>query len=233
MKKILVIAMAVAMIAVMSVCTFAAENIAADATVDVPFCAGWETPAAINDGSYGETSFEPDGSVHKHYGSWGSCTENTETLSYTWESEVTIDSIGLFFWRDSPDRDTWLANGGIWLPASYTIQYWNGTEYVDVANASGLAVAEDVMNVTTFDAVTTTSIQLTMKKVTDAELETVTDFAPHGLGITEWEVYASAGEDGGEGGEGDIVPAPQTGFVTVALAIVALGSGAYIVSKKH
>ncbi len=31
----------------------------------------------------------------------------------------------------------------------------------------------------------------------------------------------------------DAVEAPQTGFATIALAIVALGSGAYIVSKKH
>ena len=44
-------------------------------------------------------------------------------------------------------------------------------------------------------------------------------------------LYA-AGGDPTVGGEGE-APAPQTGFATIALAVVAIASGAYIVSKKH
>ncbi len=39
--------------------------------------------------------------------------------------------------------------------------------------------------------------------------------------------------EGNKPGEGGNPPAPQTGFATVALAVAAIGSGAYIVSKKR
>ena len=224
MKKILSAIMVIAMIAMFSVSVFAAgENLALTATINAPLCSSWESAAAINDGAYPEGSFSADG--YTHYGSWGSAVDNYETVSYSWDSEVTVDSIGLYFWRDTADRPSWVANGGINYPAAYTVQYWNGTEYVDVANASGLGVDGDVMNVTTFDAVTTTSIQITMEKLTADEIGEGIDFASRGLGIYEFEVYAAEGDAGED--------APQTGFATAALAVVAVLSGAYIVTKKH
>ena len=42
-------------------------------------------------------------------------------------------------------------------------------------------------------------------------------------------LYAAGGDPTAEGE----AQAPQTGFATIALAVVALGSGAYVVSKKH
>ncbi len=222
MKKILVMIMAVAMIAMMSVSVFAAgENIAPSATINAPLCSSWEVAAGINDGTYPAATFDQ---VPPHYGSWGSAVDNFETVGYTWDEEVTIDSIGLFFWRDTADRATWLASGGINLPASYTVQYWNGEAYVDVTNAEGLGIAEDTMNVTTFDAVTTTSIQITMAKFTaDEEAGANAGYASSGLGIYEFEVYAAGADEN----------APQTGFATVALAVAAVLSGAYIASKKR
>lgn len=233
MKKILSLAMMIAMIAMLSVSVFATgENIAPSATVNAPFCSSWESAASINDGAYPESSGDASGS-YVHYGSWGSAQDNYETVSYTWNSEVTVDSVGLFFWFNTANREEWLAGGGIDFPASYTIQYWNGTEYVDVANASGLGIEHDTMNVTTFDAVTTTSIQITMVKLADSEITEDTEFPYFGLGIFEFEVYA-AGETAVDGGATEETPiAPQTGFATVILATAAVLSGSYIASKKH
>ena len=50
-----------------------------------------------------------------------------------------------------------------------------------------------------------------------------------GLVIDEVTIAATYAADGAEDGE----TASQTGFATIALAIAAIGSGAYIVSKKH
>lgn len=208
MKKILSAIVVIAMIAMLSVSVFAAdENLATTATVNAPFCSGWENAAAINDGAYPEGSFSADG--YTHYGSWGSATDNYETLSYSWDSEVTVDSIGLYFWRDTADRPSWVANGGINYPAAYTVQYWNGTEYVDVTGVVGGGVDEDVMNQTFFDEVTTTSLQFTLIKFTadeDAEhgfsayaeytgdgteAGAPQDPSTRGMGLFEIEVYAS------------------------------------------
>lgn len=186
-------------------------SIATRATVNAPFCASWETPGSINDGMWPEATFLGS-SGGTAYGSW-SMAGTTETISYEWDEAVTVDGIGLFFWRDKDTREYWLENGGICGPAAYTIQYLdeNG-EYVDVTNGEGYGVDEDVMNKTFFDAVTTTSIQVTLIKFTDAEAgtygfenyqsyvdgggDTTAEGAPQdpsirGMGLFEFEVYAA------------------------------------------
>ncbi len=177
------------------------------ATIDAPFCSSWESSAVLNDGQWNDTTFLA-ASGGTAYGSW-SMSGVTETITYTWEEEVTVDAIGMFFWRDSADRDTWLAGGGICPPAAYTVQYWNGSEYVDVTGVVGGEVAEDVMNVMFFDEVTTTSLQFTLIKFTededatygfsayaDYEGDTEAEDAPQdpsvrGMGLFEIEVYPS------------------------------------------
>lgn len=175
------------------------------ATVDAPFCASWENADALNDGQWSDTTFLQTSSGTA-YGSWGQ-SKTTETITFTWDEEVTVDAIGMFFWRDTSDRATWLENGGINLPASYSVQYWNGSEYVDVENFDGGDTAEDVMNVSFFKEVTTTSLQFTLNKFTadedaqykfsehetydgDANAEDAPqDPTSRGLGLFEIEVY--------------------------------------------
>ena len=60
------------------------------------------------------------------------------------------------------------------------LQYWDGKEFVPVANASGLGVAGDQFNVTTFDEVTTSKLRLEMDG--DGAFST---------GILEWRVLDS------------------------------------------
>lgn len=175
------------------------------ATVDAPYCASWENADALNDTSWNDTTFLQS-SAGTAYGSWGQ-SYTVETITYTWDEEVTVDAIGMFFWRDTESREAWLEGGGINLPASYTVQYWNGDEYVDVTGFEGGATAEDVMNVSFFDEVTTTSLQFTLYKFTededaqynfsayeDYEGDEEAEGAPanptgNGLGLFEIEVY--------------------------------------------
>lgn len=57
------------------------------------------------------------------------------------------------------------------------------------------------------------------------------------LATSGWQAVASGATppatEGNKPSEGDKPTAPQTGFATVALAVAAIGSGAYIVSKKR
>ncbi len=191
------------------------KSIAPKATVNAPSCASWETPGSINDGLWPDATYLAS-SGGTAYGSW-SMAGTTETISYEWDEAVTVDGIGLFFWQDKDTRQYWLENGGIHSAAAYTIQYLdeNG-EYVDVKNGEGYEVADDVMNQTFFDAVTTTSIQVTLIKFTDDEAatygfetyqeyvdgggDTTAEGAPQdpairGMGLFEFEVYAAGTVD--------------------------------------
>ena len=167
-------------------------------------CASWESPYALIDGnvpegSYWATSGEPG--VGGAYGDWGSFTTNESVLTLVWQHPVTVDGFGIYFWSDkSADREAaraaWVTEGGTDFAAEYTIQYLNEDgEFVDVTNASGFGVEADVMNKTTFDKVTTTEIQITWNKLSAEEIESLggdestIDWAGHGVGIWEVEVY--------------------------------------------
>ncbi len=92
---------------------------------------------------------------------------------YEWASPVTVDSVSLYFWSD---------NHWVHPPKSYHITYWNGTEYTDVKNPSGLGVAAGKANTTSFDRITTTSIKV----------EVVPDSMSF-VAMVEWKVWKSPG----------------------------------------
>jgi hypothetical protein len=50
--------------------------------------------------------------------------------------------------------------GGVRVPASWRVQSWNGSTYVDVSGASGYPIAVDRYNRVTFTAVTTTRLRV-------------------------------------------------------------------------
>lgn len=90
---------------------------------------------------------------------------------------------------------------------------------------SGKALPESAYVFLTGEKVELTNISTT-KNVEDAPTtDTPTTDAPT-TGDTP-----TTGEQGGQGGQGG--NAPATGFATAAIAIVAISSGAYIVSKKR
>jgi alpha-glucosidase (family GH31 glycosyl hydrolase) len=102
------------------------------------------------------------------YGNWPS--KGTQWVQYDWVTPVDTQKIDIFWWADG---------GGIGVPKAYRVLYWDGQRFVPVQNPSGLGVAKDTFNTTTFDEVRTSKLRL----------EIDGDSKGRSTGILEWKVY--------------------------------------------
>ncbi len=137
-------------------------NLAPGAASSTSFVSGDQTLSAINDG----VIFNPQ----THYGNWP--TGGTQWVEYRWPVKISTNKADVEWYQDGR---------GLQLPSASRIQYWNGTSYVDVANAQGLGVAQGI-NVTTFDEVTTDRIRLEMVAAGGPQIST---------GINQFRVFDS------------------------------------------
>ena len=152
-------------------------NLAYSASVSTSFVSGHENLSAVNDGKVPEDSFDPRGM--NRYGSWGN-TSAYETVTYTWNSEVTLNKADMYFWYDGGKRGDYTA-GGIQIPKEYYYEYLDSEgNWQPLENVSSYEIAMDKFNTVTFDEVTTTSIRVTMVKQ---------EADGNGVGIMEWKVY--------------------------------------------
>jgi len=143
-------------------------NVAIEGTVTASYVSPWESLAGLND-EYEPTSSADRG--HPIYGNWD--TRGSEQwVQYDFDRPFTLSSSEVYWFDD---------NDGIDLPASFYIQYWTGTDWVEVSDPSAYGVLPDQYNVTSFDPVTTTKIRLTMK----AKETTST-------GIQQWKVIGTS-----------------------------------------
>ncbi|RYX83569.1 Tat pathway signal protein [bacterium] len=158
-------------LALFAACTssFAADaviNLAKVATPSSLYVSGDTKNSAIKDG------FTPANSADNEHGSYGNWPKvDTQWVQYDWTQPVTTNKIDVYWWIDGQ---------GVGAPKSYRVLYWNGNAFVPVANATGLGVAGNTFNTTTFDAVTTDKLRLEV--VSDGRLST---------GILEWKAYNS------------------------------------------
>jgi len=142
-----------------------AADIAPLGTATTSFVSSWESLAGLND-TYEPTSSNDRG--HPVYGNWNN-PGTTQWVQYDFSQNYTISKVEVYWFDD---------DSGIDLPASCSIQYWNGTAWVNVANPSGLGVLGNQYNVTTFDPVSTNKIRLN-----------ITAKATTSTGIERWKVY--------------------------------------------
>ena len=119
--------------------------------------------AALHDGHAPETSHVRD---KGSYGNWPS--KGTQWVQYDWTAPVRTRKIDVFWWDD---------RAGVLLPKACRLFYWDGERFVPVRNPSGLGVAKDQFNTTTFDEVRTTKLRLEI------------DSTERSTGILEWKVY--------------------------------------------
>ncbi|WP_168123243.1 DUF5695 domain-containing protein [Paenibacillus sp. HB172176] len=143
------------------------SDLAPQATASTSYVSSWESLDGLNDG-YTPTSSDDRG--HDVYGNWNN-PGTTQWVQYTWSSAKTISSVDVYWFDDDQ---------GIDLPASYTIQYWNGSAWTNVGNPSGLGMLADQYNTTTFTPVTTTQLRLN-----------ITAKSTTSTGIESWRVYGS------------------------------------------
>jgi DUF1680 family protein len=144
----------------------ATVNLAAVATPSGSYVSGDTTLAALNDG------FAPRNSRDNRRGSYGNWPRTgTQWVEYDWSRPVSTRQIEVYWWDDRQ---------GVRLPAACRLKFWDGNQFVGAPNASGLGVAGDQFDVTTFDEITTAKLRLEMDG--DGNFST---------GILEWRVLDS------------------------------------------
>ncbi|MBB2910887.1 hypothetical protein FHS43_002150 [Streptosporangium becharense] len=143
-----------------------AVNVAGSATPSASYTSSWESVNALNDG------YTPSGSNDSANPRWGTWPETgTQWAELTWAQPQRVDSAEVYFFDDG---------GGVRVPASWKLQYWNGTAYADVPGASAYNRALNAFNKVTFTGVTTT------------RLRAVLTSGAGSVGLLEWRVHAQA-----------------------------------------
>ncbi|MGH9213593.1 MAG: Ig-like domain-containing protein [Acidimicrobiales bacterium] len=148
-------------------------NVAPRATPTCTNTSPWESCAAVNDGA------DPNGPPQ--YGTWP--TNGNQQVELAWDEPVRVDSASMWFFQDVPPG----ASGGVQAPASWTVQWWDGTQFVDVTSPSGFGVALNQFNEASFDPVTTTRLRANLVARPNQE-------DAEGIGVREWQVFAERPE---------------------------------------
>lgn len=158
-------------------------NLATKATVTTSFVSGWEKLAAVNDG------LVPAASNTKTviaYGNWDGTNGKTNWVQYEWPQAHRILSTSVFWWYDGSTP----SNGGISLPTSANISYWDGLAWVI---AGEIGKAPHVFNALNMD-VRTSKIRISMASGIST-------------GIFEWRVTGVE--------SGPCSPSPLTAYIKV------------------
>lgn len=138
-------------------------NVAPNATPSVSASTSWNRATGLNDGA----DTVPVASQSTAWGTYG-LTGETQWAQLTWADPVTVDTSRVLFFDDG---------GGMDVPASWTLQYRDGEQWVDVPHPSGFTTTTGAYDVVTHDPVTTTALRATLTKPASAY-----------VGIVEWQV---------------------------------------------
>ncbi|MGS2648227.1 discoidin domain-containing protein [Streptosporangium sp. G12] len=121
-------------------------NLATSATASASHTSAWESVAALNDGIDPPSSND---TVNPRWGTWPQTGQQWADL--TWTTARTLNRADVYFFDDED---------GIDMPASWKLQYWNGTAYADVPGASSHGLAKNQYNTVTFPALSTTRLRV-------------------------------------------------------------------------
>lgn len=147
----------------------------------------WESISAVNDGFSPISRFAETNSAtgeKLQWGNWGS-GQTTNTVTYTWDSPVTIQASDLYFYDD---------DGGTLVPASYTLSYYapdnekadkNGfvtLKKVNLSKDSDRTAALGTFIQDEFEEISTTALRVQL------ENRTANSYS----GIKEWRVLGSS-----------------------------------------
>ncbi|MEU7827876.1 hypothetical protein [Nonomuraea sp. NPDC049129] len=123
-------------------------NLAASATPSASNTSSWESVAAVNDGIDPPSSND---TVNPRWGCWPETGQ--QWVDLTWSSAQNLNKAEVYFFDDDE---------GIDMPASWKLQYWNGSAYVDVPGASAYGLAKNQYNTVNFTATNTTRLRVLM-----------------------------------------------------------------------
>ncbi|KUN85603.1 discoidin domain-containing protein [Streptomyces griseoruber] len=140
-------------------------NQASSATATASYTSPWETVTAVNDGIDPPSSND---TVNPRWGTWPETGQQWAEL--TWPTAKTLNRADVYFFDDDQ---------GIDMPASWKLQYWNGSSYVDVPGASGYPLARNQYDSVTFTATSTTRLRVLL-----------TSNGSNSVGLLEAKVYS-------------------------------------------
>ena len=144
----------------------AGVNLAVVAEPSSSYVSGDTSLTALND------EYDPPNSRDRRRGSYGNWPRRAaQWVQYDWSRPISTRKIDVYWWDD---------RRGVRLPEACRLLYWNDEDFVPVSNPSGLGVAENQYNTTTFDEVRTTKLRL--------EIDSNDTYS---TGILEWKVYDS------------------------------------------
>ncbi len=121
-------------------------NLARSATASASYTSDWESVAAVNDGVEPPSS---DDTVNPRWGCWPQTGQ--QWVDLTWPSAQTLSKAEVYFFDDDQ---------GIDMPASWKLQYWNGSAYVDVPGAGAYTLNKDQYNSVAFTPTGTTRLRV-------------------------------------------------------------------------
>lgn len=156
--------------------------------IEASYTAAWNNLYAINNGvkGFGELA---NGET---WGSWDVDGNRPaeQWLRYGWAEEIHAEQVNVYFWTDT---DT--PGGGVHVPASWALQYWNedAADWKDVTLLEGEAYTctKGAVNTVKFETVTTTQLRLVMQAAGNGTYYSA-------LGVTEWEVIGQLANSEGE-----------------------------------
>ncbi|GAA4076562.1 discoidin domain-containing protein [Nonomuraea soli] len=143
------------------------SNLALSATPACSYTSAWESCAAIRTGDDPASSNIPGANQGTRWGTWPETGQQWAEL--TWPSAQNVNRADVYFFDDEQ---------GIDMPASWKLQYWNGSSYVDVPGTYTLN--KNQYNTVTFPAVNTTRLRVALTANGTAS-----------VGLLEVKVYGS------------------------------------------
>ena len=161
-------------------------NVALDCIdISASYTANWNNLYAINNGvkGFGELA---NGET---WGSWDvdGNRPSEQWLRYTWQEQIQMDQVNVYFWTDT---DT--PGGGVHVPASWTVLYWDETledwEEVTPLEGEEFTCTKGAVNSVKFQPVTTSKLKLVMQAASNGTRYSA-------LGVTEWEVMGMKVEE--------------------------------------
>ncbi len=147
----------------------AGTNLATSATAVCSYTSSWESCAAINTGGDPANSNIPGINQGTRWGTWPQ--SGAQWADLRWSSAQSLRRAQVYFFDD---------NQGIDLPSSWSLQYWNGSAYVNVPGASGYPIVANQYNTVTFTAVNTTRLRVAL-----------TSNGTNSVGLLEVKAYAA------------------------------------------
>ena len=159
-------------------------DLALTATPSASSASPWTTITAINNGIFPIQSSD-DADLTPYWGTWPNA--GTQWMELDWNTPITTNGSSVYFADDG---------GGLMLPDSWVVQWWDGTQWQDVTNVQPVGgtgpannpnypEADNVFNRVTFDPVTTTKLRVSMVTSTIAPAM--------GVGAIQWIVPSIAG----------------------------------------